>query len=274
MTRPRRSAFAMPLVLLVVVVAAIVMVALVESSRGRFFFVRRQLDGYVEHHSAKGLQEAISAWIGSNGGSGVQDALDADGKAFDIVAGGQRVRVYFAEAQGTALADFTGLTGQDLADAAGVVDKLASLPQNVRDEAVRREGPLSISVYSAQESVLRAVAETVLRDTRARDLLGEVVGARTSPDFDQNKLREAIARSGAAGDEQSRLQRLLTAEPSLWALTAEVAPANGPGEAVYYEGLAIIASPGRSAQRISNNVQRSNAFLSWRRVERPSRLRR
>jgi hypothetical protein len=263
------------MVLLLVLVSGIILAVMMERQSAQAHSVQRELDSYRFHHISRGIQEAVEAWIRSNGSNDIATALDQDGHAFDLQVEGSRthgdtVHIYFFEAQGDALADFSGLSGDTLDLARGVIERLRDEQGARAASYVRRDGPVAISVNSAPEEVLHAAFASVLDRQQASALLSEIKRTR-----EDGSLIDAQALTGmyetALIDAQIRpkLQGLITAQPVLWQVVAEADPPAGvspPPAPVRYGGLAIIAGPGGSKDK-TNSLQRSSSFVSWENLE-------
>ncbi|MFY7895702.1 MAG: hypothetical protein ACOVP8_05680, partial [Phycisphaerales bacterium] len=99
----RRGGFALPLVVLLTVIAGILLAAMLDRFGTQQTFAQRQLEQYRDHHIARGLQEAMQAWVNSidTQTQSLKASLGERGKAFDLELDGQRVTVYLEDGQGT-----------------------------------------------------------------------------------------------------------------------------------------------------------------------------
>jgi hypothetical protein len=261
-----RKAFALPLVIAFIVVFAILVLAIINRQSGQRLLAQRDLDAYSDHHVSKGMQEALQAWISANSAQGISNAIDAtDGHAFDIEPeGGRGVRVSFEEAQGTLLADFAGLSGADVELAALALTALER--EQGREKAstmIRKEGPLAVSVLKADREVLLAVLQATLDESAAQDVLKRLEEARSDPEFSQQRLVEIINTAQASSEQRLHAMTLLTAEPTIWKVTAESPTSSGPP--IRYEGLAMV--PTASQRRTASGITRMSAILSWRKAQ-------
>jgi hypothetical protein len=290
------------MVIAVGMILTLLVVALLERISAQTLLQRRAQQRYVDHHAEKGMQEAIGAWMTGAANANIDDALDEQGRAFTLsVQQGQTVTVGFEESQGQLLADFAGLSQDELLDAAGAVDELERIAGKQRAlTLVRREGPLGVSLRSADRMVIEAVVRAVLPADKAGPMISECMsiqdqlralaraprptapaagasgrgagqgnqgGQGTAPTSLGQEARrlldEAVARVGVAPGDRERLSRMFSSAPTLYKVWA-VAESRGQPP-VRYEGLALVRQSSRGA--MSGQVQRSSAFLSWTRVE-------
>ncbi len=277
--RPAPRAFALPLVLAIVILGTFIMMAVLERYSGQRLIIEKQLDAYQDHHISRGVREAVDAWAGAASAGApqrpatgeqpavktIQDYLGPEGHAFDLAPkDGAPVSVYMHEAQGTLLADFSGLSGQELQAAAGALAALEEVaPSTINPtKYTRKEGPLAVSVRSATPTVLSAICRSALGPTKGREFAEELIRVRQQPDFDATKLNEAYQRTGVNGEDAAKLQMLLTASPGLWLVVAEMDGSNN--SIVRYRGLTTVR--GSMAARNRQNGNRPGQFLSWERV--------
>ncbi len=279
-------------------ILTLLVVALLERISAQTLLQRKAQQRYVDHHAEKGMQEAIGAWLTGAGNANIEEVLDEQGRAFTLrVAQGQQVTVGFAESQGQLLAEFVGLNQDELLDAAAAVDELERLVGKQRAMGMlRREGPLGVSLRSADRAVIEAVLKAVLPADKAGPMLGECLtiqeqlrtfastprpaatsgptsgagatgqqGRQTVGQEARRLLDDAMARVGVAPGDRERLQRMFTSAPVLYKVWA-VAESRGQPP-VRYEGLAMVRQGSRPA--MGGQVQRAGAFISWTRVEEP-----
>jgi hypothetical protein len=263
------------MVLMLVLVSGIIIAVMMERQSAQAHAVQRELDSYRFHHISRGIQEAVEAWIRSNGNNDIASALDQDGHAFDLEVEGSRthgdtVHIYFYEAQGGALADFSGLSGDALDLARGVIERLRDEQGARAANFIRRDGPVAISINSAPEEVLHAALASVLDHQEANSLISEVKRAREEGTLiDTQALTGMYDTAGVDAQSRPKLQGLITAQPVLWQVVAEADLPRGvypPPSPVRYGGLAIIAGPAGSRDK-SNTLQRNSSFVSWENLE-------
>jgi type II secretory pathway pseudopilin PulG len=259
-----RRAFALPLVVLLTVIAGIILAAMLDRFGTQQTFAQRQLDQYRDHHIARGLQEAIQAWVNSvdTQTQSLKASLGDRGKAFDLELDGQRITVYLEDGQGTALAEFAGLSPDEMRTAAEVLNQLHQNARRESRQLIRREGPLAVSVRSADERVLTAVARACCDSARATRVVSELMRVRNDEDFTIATMAEALTKAAVEGEERVKLMQMLATEPTLYRGVAE-APRQGGGVIRYTFNVLIPSGANRA--RMSGGVTRPMAVMDWRR---------
>ncbi|MFO0830238.1 MAG: hypothetical protein U0637_00205 [Phycisphaerales bacterium] len=261
---PPRRAFALPLVIAVIVLASILITAILVRQMGQSLLTQRSIEKYQEHHAFKGIEEAVTAWVNATGR--VEDALDAEGHAFDVEVGdGQVLKVYFEDAQGDLLGRFSGLADQDLDDAATCVDNLRRIAHSDARRFLRTEGPLAVSVAWASPEALRAVSQTLVSPVNATILVSELQKMQEDGDLTSEALNAALDAANVPQEDRVRAQRLLTTDPVLYRVWVEAWSRGSREPDVMYKALCL-TSAGRGAARTATSVNRNSAFLSWERV--------
>ncbi len=254
----------MAMVLMLLMVSGVVLSFMFERQGAQSLAVKREMDSYVFHHVSRGFQEAVEAWIRSNGNNPIAGALAEDGLAFSLlVDNGQVVDVYFRDAQGAVLADFAGLTGD-------VLDTAVDIVQNLRDRHgrnaarfIRREGPVAVSVNSAPDEVLEAVIGAVLDRLATNALIYEIKEAREQGPLDRAALDEVFRRAEVPAEQLSRIQSLLAPEPVLWQVVAEARTPGTSRPVIRYGGLALVTPNTSGGRNRSASLQRSSSMISW-----------
>jgi type II secretory pathway pseudopilin PulG len=260
----RRGGFALPLVVLLTVIAGILLAAMLDRFGTQQTFAQRQLEQYRDHHIARGLQEAMQAWVNSidTQTQSLKASLGERGKAFDLELDGQRVTVYLQDGQGTALAEFAGLTTDEMRVAADVLDQLQKQDRQEARQLIRREGPLAVSVKAADERVLMAVARACCDSSRASRAVTEVLRVRDDEEFTIATMAEAFTKAAVEGEERVKLMQMLVTEPTLYRGVAE-APRQGGGVIRYTFNVLIPSGANRA--RMSGGVTRPMAVMDWQR---------
>jgi len=259
-----RGGFALPLVVLLTVIAGIILAAMLDRFGGQQVFAQRQLDQYRDHHIARGLQEAMQAWVNSvdTQTQSLKKSLGEAGKAFDLELDGQRITIYLQDGQGTALAEFAGLSTEELATSAEVLDQLRKSSGNEARQLIRREGPLAVSVQAADERVLSAVARACCDSSRVSRVVSELLRVRNDPEFTIATMAEAFTKAAVEGEERVKLMQMLVTEPTLYRGVAE-APRQGGGVIRYTFNVLIPSGSNRA--RLSGGVTRPMAVMDWQR---------
>lgn len=268
--RSTRGGFTLPMVVLVLLIVGMLLVLLTQRMVDHALAARRQTDAYVFHHVSLGIQEAVEAWVDSNGRRSLAESLGPEGMAFELVVeGGQRVNVRFRDAQGLALGQLAGLRENQATLAAGVMVSLAEAIGPERAGAmIRSDGPVAISVGSAPEEVLIAAVSSVTGGDGAADLVGEILRARETTILSEEELTGLIDAAGLEPTQANAIRQLLTASPQLWEVIAEAEPLPGSvltAKRIRYGGLAQLATQTRARspqERIS--LERRSRFIRWR----------
>jgi type II secretory pathway component PulK len=271
-TIPSPRGFVMPLVLLALVVVGLGVGVSMSRFAAETRVVERQLRAYHEHHAGMGLQEAIGAWLKQQTGRAIADLLDpVTGHAMDIeLADGSVVSVYLRDGQGTALADLSALPSTQV-DEAGVI--LRNLATSMRAEEylrlTRSVGPSSISVNSATEPVLRAVAIAISGD-RGEDLANEIIRTRArSGTVTRQDITTAVGAAGLTNEQRVQALRLFATDVELWAIIVELKGGRGLDRGKLlsrYGGLARlrVGATGRRGATSASNASELGSFLTWR----------
>lgn len=264
MTHARRG-YALPLVFLLSLVVAFMLSLAIERNTAQVHNARRQLDGYRQHHVAKGLQEAISAWLTKQNARTITDAITEDGHAIDLILPDNSiVAVYMRDGQGTFL-DPQAASSADYQNALGLRQRMELLCQDSGldpDVFQRPLGPFAISVNSASPLVIQAVGEQLLGPDGASDLVNKILERRSQ----QGTLdRQAILGIGTEMEldtnTRNQLLSFFTASPEMWYVTIELYGGTGGRTMLArYGGLV----PVRSANRTTTGAwEQPGVFLTW-----------
>jgi hypothetical protein len=260
------------MVLLLVLVAGIVLCVMFERQASQALTVEREMETYRFHHISRGVQEAVEAWIRNNSNADIAGALDIDGHAFDLQVEGStgrggQVHIYFYEAQDKVLADFSGLSGDALDAASGVLIRLRDEQGSKATNFIRREGPVAVSVNTAPDEVLHAVLSSVLDLNQTNSLISELRSAHKEGTLiDAQALTGLLNNAGVDAQTLPKIQGLITAQPVLWQVVAEADPPAGVYPVpppVRYGGTAIINGP---AGNKNGSLQRNSSFVSWEKL--------
>lgn len=267
-----RRAFALPLVIFVSVVATMLIVSVLERQSSQQLTMARQAREYREMHFGKGVREVLDMWMRSQAARPVRDLLAGDGRAMDMELGdGTTLSLYLFDVQGTVLSDLSGLTGEELADAAGALANLGDVAGSAqRSNLTRPIGPPAVSVMTASVEVLTAVARQVVGSQQADECVRALLELKDKPGATQQDLSD-VETSLNLNDQQRRsLQRMFAVEPTFFRLrlVAHAGGAMAGGRPIaQYEAFAIIPRPGQRQASQANAVQRRTLILGWRRLE-------
>lgn len=272
MTRPARPistrAFALPMVLLLMVVSGVMLSVMLRRHAAQLMTTKRELDGYTFGHATRGLGDALDAWIKYQGRSPVAEALDPDGRAFDLVIdGGQRVAIRLRDGQGRALMNLSGLSAENVRTGREVLRRLKVATGDEVGNYLREDGPLAVSVNTASSEVLLAVLRAITGDSGGSGLVNDILSRRDSEGLiDPTGLQALVDQSELAPEHKARANALLTANPALWRVVAEAVSPNGVVSRfrawVIITRGATVASGDRAA-----SLQRSVSIFGWEKVE-------
>jgi hypothetical protein len=258
-------------VLLVMMIITIVGMVMLERQSAQSLTIGRQVSGYDEHHASRGMKEAIDAWIRSSPRRSLRDRLDTSGRAFEIDLptgldgkGLQTLAISLADAQGTVLNEFTGFTGQPLEDAKAILLALRNAALPAESLYMRGQGPISISAASATPEVLRAVVEAGTGGEGVDAFVDAILKARDEGTLTNASIAEAGNAAQVSPEARAKLQRFVTADPTLWKVTVEVRRGGSTGPLfARYQGLAALAISSSYSRSSSQSTTRSSVFLTW-----------
>lgn len=267
-----RRAFALPVVLLLSLVVGVTLAVMLERQGSQTLLIARQSAAVREMHFSRGLREIVDAFLSDNSRRPLRTALGTGGYAGEfLLADGTSIRLTLQDAQGSALSEFTGLWGTELAAARELLEHTGGRPDSDVAGETRRVGPVSVSVLSAPIDLLGSVCEWVSSSKRD-GLLETLIELRDDPATDGQALRK-IAKAQSLDDEESdRLNQALTAAPRLWRAVIEV---RGRGMMTGQDGFAryqaLLLIPSTDIRTASPGAQslwgRRTSVLSWSRDE-------
>lgn len=261
--------YALPLVFLLSMVVAFSLAMVVERNAAKSRNVQRQIESYRSHHAAKGLQEAISAWISTQNARSVADSLGENGHAMDITLPDRSVvSVFLRDGQGSML-EPQAAESAAFADAQALkqrLDLLCRIDKLEIKDYVRPLGPFAISVNSAPQVVLTAVAEFLVGTNAAPEFVAKILDRRqqTSGRLQRTDLTAIGAEMGLPNEVRNRINSILSVQPELWYVTIELRGGSGVSSqrvTARYGGLVPIrANTGATG---SSAWEQPGVFLTW-----------
>jgi len=264
---PSPHGFAMPMVILLLVVTGLAISVSVRRHAAEQLLVSRQIEGYHQHHTGRGLQEAIAAWLRQQTGREIGDAIDQDtGHAMDIILeDGSIVSVALIDAQGALLSDLTALEESQAEEAAAALRMLLErVGPTTYQRLTRRAGPVGVSVRTAPLSVLRAVCLAASERHGSRLALELSRLQDTGDEITRQTIVEAATRSGLGGSERAALMRLLVTDVTLWGVVVEVRAGRGLSRGrllARYGGLTTIRA---NTGRTGSGGATIGSFVTWK----------
>jgi hypothetical protein len=274
----RRRGYALPIVVLLAMIGALMAAVMLERQAAQQLSVNRQLARYRVHHAGRGIKETVGAWLNTVQSEPVSTLVGAGGHALDIeLDDGRMISVFLAEAQGTVLNQISGLPGPKASAARGVLDRLAAAVGAERlGEFVRQAGPVPVSAVTAPREVLVAAAAGVLGASAAETYADFLIRERSEGKLMAGKLTAAANEAGATDTERKALTDLVTDQPTLYRVTAEVRGAAAQTGQVFimgqtevqerFNGLVMIEGKknvGRGSSNQDALLQPLGAFLTW-----------
>lgn len=252
-------------------IVTIVGMVMLERQSAQSLTIGRQVSGYDEHHASRGMKEAIDAWIRSNSRRSLRDRLDANGRAFEIDLptgidgkGLQTLSISLADAQGTVLNEFTGFNGQPLEDAKAILLALRNAALPAEGLYMRGQGPIAVSAASASPEVLRAVADAATDGEGADEFVDAILKARDEGTLTSASISESANAAQLSPESRAKIQRYVTADPTLWKVTVEVRRGGSTGPLfARYQGLAVLAISSSYSRSTTQSSTRSSVFLTW-----------
>jgi type II secretory pathway component PulK len=269
----KRRAIALPVILLLVLVAGIVISMMMERHVAQALSVQRELQQYSFHHSSKGAQEAIEAWLRYSGASrNMAEALDTDGHAFDLtLEDGSAISVSLFDGQDGVLIELAGLGTANRETARAIIEELQSRAGAGAARFVRREGPMQISANSAPPEVLAAAINAATEGEGTDNLVSEILHAREGEPLTQVSLADVFTQANVSPEIRPKLQTVLTAQPTLWRVIAETKPSGSvyiPGQRQRkFRGLVVLTGnvSGNPKDRAAA-LQRNSLITSWEEI--------
>ncbi len=263
-----RGGFVMPMVILLMVVVGLTMSLSLRRLSTQQLVVTRQVNAYYEHHSGRGLQEAIGAWLRQQNGRELDEVLEPNtGKAMDItLSGGSIVSIYLFDAQGALLSDLSSVPGAQV-DEVGLALKNLSGSVGPREFAqyTRPFGPAAVSIHTAPESVLRAISEAIAGGNGIR-LADDIIRHRGSGErMTRQILVETATRAGVNSEQRAAVLRRFATDVQIWGVVVEVRGGRGLNNGrllARYGGVTRIRS--NTGRRSSSNVMEIGAFYTWK----------
>lgn len=261
-----RHAFVMPLVLLLTIIIALGLALAVERNAAKSRNVNRQLLAYREHHAAKGIQEAISAWLGQQNARTINDALGEGGHALDLeLPDRTTLKVFMRDGQGTIL-DPTAAGPNAYNDAYAISERLKLLCKEAHepyDPLQRPLGPSEISVNAAERLVLQAVAEHILGLDQGAAFVNKIVDIRADKgELARSDILTAASELGLDNQLRNALASTLTATPEIWFVTVEMygSRAISSKPLARYGGLVPLQA---GNTRTGGAWEQPGVFLTW-----------
>ncbi len=265
-----RRAFVLPLVIMLSIIFSLMATVMFQRQSVARLRLTRQLAAYQEHHAARGLQEIVGVWLTTLRGAPLNDLLEDDGFAFELTMPDRSTaRVYFFDAQSLVLSNWQALGEEQAAEAAGVYEQIRKvLAPGELAKLSRPFGPVAVSVNSAGERVLRAVAGFALQtadENQQNTVVDEIIRARNRGELQRGTIAQIVVRQGIENQDRIRFTRLLTINPTLWKIRVDLHTSMGSKlhPDVRYEGLTEISG---ASSGVTSGAQ-VGTFYNWGKVD-------
>ncbi|MGD1916646.1 MAG: hypothetical protein ACFCBV_10735 [Phycisphaerales bacterium] len=265
-----RRAFALPLVVLLSMIATMAIAVMLERQGQQTKSTIRHMRWTQDRHLERGVREITGAWL-TGASRRLDDIAGEGGHAIDLtMADGRTFRIDVEDAQGSILTIFEGVSEAELPFAEGAYDAiLLRAPDDITLDAwTRQVGPAAISAMTAPEDVLAAAAMPMIGEGPAAAMARDIVLEReeAAQGVGTQWLRRIVAEYFTELDQRRSVQRLITANPSLWRLRITVLDRRGQFSSMYE---AIVEVDGREIRKRadSGEFRPLGPFLLWRRLD-------
>src|SRR5690606_30077945 len=195
-----RRGFVLPMIILLIFAGSLVIAAALERYSTQQLIVEQQIEGYRRHHDVQGARAVLKLWIERQGIGSLAGKASPEAPAHRFeLPGGRRIQVYLLDGQGLVKADVSG-EERAMRDAYETFQR--RLPPD-RHDLYRRLGPPQVSVNSAPEDVLAALAPD------GRDLAPVLLVARETERLNQASTRVLLTDFGYDNEQIAEIFRLL-----------------------------------------------------------------
>jgi len=266
--RSANAGFVMPMVILLMVVVGLSMSFSLKRLSTQQLLVSRQVDSYYEHHSGRGLQEAIGAWLRQQNGRELEDVLELNtGKAMDItLADASVVSIYLFDAQGALLSDLSSVAVNQVDEVGRSLKNLSQMvgPREY-GQLTRPFGPAAVSIHTTPEPVLRSISMAIAKNNGLR-LADDIMLQRASGErMTRQLLVETATRAGVNSEQRAAVLRRFATDVQIWGVVVEVRGGRGLSNGrllARYGGVTRIRS--NTGRRSTSNAMEIGAFYTWK----------
>jgi hypothetical protein len=259
---------------------AVLITVLLERFAGQTRSVAAITRSYEAHHVGKGIHQLFEAWLRTTTSNKLANKLGENGLALtarlsegvtSTASGPETLRLFLDDAQGSILTEVGSLPAEDVPLAEAIIAAAREIEGNAPgpvapEVAVSRRnlGPLAVSIKSASPATLRAAVVGACGTSKADQLVAELFRLRDENTISTTNISEIANKAELNGDERARFLKAVSAEPSLWNVTAEISTEQilNPGVILRYKGLANVlnngATSGLSARSVIRNWVRED----------------
>jgi hypothetical protein len=284
--------FVMPFVILLALVVSLFALVMVNRESVQRRTTARLVRDYAAEHMGKGIREVVGGWIKSLTGQPIEKMTEGDGHALDLaLPDGTTIAIYLSDGQGALMDSLGALNDIDAQWVQLMLDELAldPLAQEWQDRAsaqgvmedplpplTRQVGPAAVSLQSAPEPVLNAIARAISGEKKIGRFVEEILRAREDGEITEADINTAAATLDLSAEDRATLLQYVTLKPELWKIRAEVIPtpsASASGvRARRYEGRfkiprhdgGVSAGAGKG---MVGSISPMGPFLEWTEVQ-------
>lgn len=268
-TIPHRDApraFALPVVLMVSLALATLITVLLDRFGSQTRSVSGIVRSYENYHAGRGLHQLFEAWLRSSTTSRLSGKLGENGLALTAqlsegltpnANSAETVKLYLADGQGSILAEPGALPAEEVALAQAIINAARELDAQTGDSgsgvdgaiARRQFGPIAVSLRSATPKTLRAAVSGATAGDKVDEIVAELLKAREDLNVASTAVSEIANKVGLAGDPRANLLKVVTVDPVMWNITAEVLSDRliGGGLLMRYKGTALVGASNAGA---------------------------
>ncbi|HVZ93357.1 MAG TPA: hypothetical protein VG797_02495 [Phycisphaerales bacterium] len=214
-TRSGDRGFVFLLVLVLLIVASLMLGVGLTRGVTQSLAVQRQIEGYQRHHELLGILDIVTEWINRAAGAGKFRLFAIKGGiAYRSVLGPDHVvLISVADAQGSIFSRVDRVRDRDMRE--WLLATLSRLPPD-RTDLLRSKGPPEISILTAPDEVLQAMAGD------SQELFDGLKSARDDRATDANALISHLTRAGVVSPKIQQMIRFIALDPQLYRVTAVV----------------------------------------------------
>ncbi|MBX3388243.1 MAG: hypothetical protein KF691_02175 [Phycisphaeraceae bacterium] len=259
------KAFALPVVLMVSLALATLITVLLDRFGAQSRSVAGIVRSYESYHAGRGIHQLFEAWLRNSTSSRLNGRLGVGGLALTAhlsegltpyANSAETVKLYLADGQGSILSEPSGLPVEDIALAQAIINAARQIDAgagggDASEGTIARRGlgPLAVSLRSASVRTLRAAVSGATGGEKVDEIVAELVKAREDLNVAGTAVSEIANKAGLSGDARANLLKVITVEPSMWEITAEVLSDRliGGGLLMRYRGTALVGSSNGTA---------------------------
>jgi type II secretory pathway component PulK len=261
--REAPRAFALPVVLMVSLALATLITVLLDRFGSQTRSVSGIVRSYESYHAGRGLHQLFEAWLRTSNTSRLSSKLGENGLALTAqlsegltpnANSAETVKLYLADGQGSILAEPGGLPAEDVALAQAIINAARDIEVSNPDAAeggiARRQfGPIAVSLRSASPGTLRAAVSGATAGDKVDEIVAQLLKAREDLNVASTVVSEIANKAGLAGDARANFLKVITVDPTMWNITAEVVADRliGAGLLMRYKGTALVGASSNSA---------------------------